>query len=116
MKAIITGGRNVHMSRDQLETLNEVHARWEFSEVVVGDASGIDREGALWARAQRIPVKIFAADWRAYGRAAGPKRNKAMLDYAGTDAICFVFFGGRGTANMRRQAERAGLPIIDISE
>ena len=48
----------------------------------------------------RIPVTEFKVEWKKYGRAAGPIRNKAMLDYIGKSGLLIAFPGCKGTANV----------------
>ena len=55
--------------------------------------------------------KRFPADWDKHGRAAGPIRNAQMARYA--DAVA-LFPGGRGTASMRRVAEKAGITVYEF--
>ncbi|MEM9912925.1 MAG: hypothetical protein AAF922_19365 [Pseudomonadota bacterium] len=49
------------------------------------------------------------------GRAAGPIRNKEMLDEGCPDLVV-AFPGGRGTANMVKQAQAAGVEVLDKRE
>lgn len=51
------------------------------------------------------------ADWKAHGKAAGPRRNQEMAD-AGAD-LCLAFWDGesRGTLDMIQRAVRAGIPV-----
>jgi len=82
MKTIIAGPR--HFA--QWETsifLIETRDDWRtISEVVRGNAPGVDTAGARWAWSRDIPVTQFRADWKQYGHAAGPIRNQAMAAYA----------------------------------
>jgi len=107
MKLIIAGGRDYRLTPKDIERLNALE---NITEVVSGGAPGADTEGENWAREQSIPVKVFKADWKKYGRGAGPKRNQAMADYA--DAVA-LFPGGKGTENMYKQAQKAGLVVYD---
>jgi len=107
MKLIIAGGRDYRLTPKDIERLNALE---NITEVVSGCAPGADTEGENWAREQSIPVKVFKADWKKYGRGAGPKRNQAMADYA--DAVA-LFPGGKGTENMYKQAQKAGLVVYD---
>ena len=64
-------------------------------------------------------VERFPADWVKHGKAAGPIRNKQMLDEGKPDlVIAFLAKDSRGTKNMIEQAEKAGVDvkIVDISE
>lgn len=54
------------------------------------------------------------ADWSLYGANAGPIRNKHMVSLGANYLIAFP--GGEGTANCRRLAKAAGIPVIDIPE
>ena len=50
------------------------------------------------------------AEWIKYGRAAGPRRNKQMAEYA--DALLAYWDGkSRGTKNMIELAKDKGLKI-----
>lgn len=97
--------------------------------LVHGGAPGADSVcGEWWADIHGRPVEVHPARWddpcdqdcRHGGRrpvlgmpdrcpAKGPRRNQEMVD-SGLDLL-IVFPGGRGTADMRRRAETAGVPI-----
>lgn len=109
MRVIICGGRDYKLTSDDWNTLYELNHRFKFSEVVVGGAQGADAGGKAWADFEEIPVKVFPADWKTYGRSAGPRRNEMMADYA--DAIV-IFPGGKGTADMRSRAMKRGLHVL----
>lgn len=105
MKTVIAGGRNYTLTKDDIMWLNTL----PISEVVSGGALGVDIGGEQWARTKGIPVRRFPADWATHGKAAGPIRNAQMAEYA--DAVV-LFPGGRGTANMRSEAKKAGLTFF----
>ena len=108
MKLIIAGGRNYRINGFDLVNLKKIDG---ITEVVNGGAAGADAEGKLWAERNGIPVKMFLADWKTYGKAAGPIRNKKMAEYA--DAVV-LFPGGRGTLSMKREAEKRCLIVYDF--
>lgn len=109
MKTIIAGGRDYEFKASDIEFLNGL--KNEISEIVCGGASGADSEGKKWAETNKISVKMFPADWKKFGRGAGPKRNKEMADYAD----CLILFsGGRGSANMLKTAQTKGLKIYNM--
>lgn len=57
-------------------------------------------------------VERHPADWERYGRGAGPRRNKEMVDLGADVCVAFPLPGSRGTRNCMTAAERAGIPVI----
>ena len=79
-------------------------------EIVSGGAKGADALGEEYAEERGYYIKRFPADWKAYGKKAGPMRNKAMAEYA--DALLAYWDGqSRGTKNMIEEAEARGLKV-----
>lgn len=83
-----------------------------------GGARGADRAIGRAARQLGWPVEVLAADWRRHGRAAGPIRNRELLELAISRAVALssaaapvsvlvvAFPGGAGTASLVQQARR----------
>lgn len=67
--------------------------------VVSGGARGADTLAAIIATALGHEVKIIRAEWKRYGRSAGPIRNRALLASYPV-SLLLAFPGGRGTADM----------------
>ena len=113
MKVIIAGSRHMEMGSFDLiqEAVNA--SGFQVDEVVCGMANGADILGMYWAKQKGIPVAKFPADWKQYGKAAGPIRNKQMLDYA-DGLIVFIWNGSRGSENMLRQTKKAGKPYYVV--
>lgn len=119
MRTIIAGCRKFD-DKDALEkvmcfvgSLCSLHyLPWYIQEVVCGEARGADSLGKQWAEQRDIPVKSFFADWKGEGKAAGPKRNERMGDYA----ECLVVFldpkKSRGSMHMLNYAKKIGLPCV----
>ena len=105
---IVAGGREYQLTQEDEMKLDALNVR----ELVSGAASGADRGGEAWASKRGIPIRQFPADWAKHGRGAGPKRNRQMAEYAQAVAL---FPGGKGTASMRREAERVGIEIFDFT-
>jgi hypothetical protein len=81
--------------------------------VVEGGAAGADRLAREWAQERAVPVETFPADWKRYGRAAGPRRNREMVE-AGADLVVGFSVAEpptSGTAGMLRLATDAGLRV-----
>jgi len=77
-------------------------------EIVSGGADGADKLGERYAAEKGLSVKLFPADWKQYGKAAGPLRNKQMAEYA--DALIAFWDGvSPGTKDMIEQATAKGL-------
>jgi hypothetical protein len=78
--------------------------------IIEGGATGADRLAWRWATSHGICVATVPALWSIHGPAAGPIRNAAMLALSPTLVIAFP--GGRGTANMIKQAEDANVRVL----
>lgn len=83
-------------------------------EIIQGGADGADRCARDWASGSGHRCRTFEADWKAYGKGAGPMRNQRMLDEGRPDLVV-AFPGGRGTADMMRRAKAAGARVIDAA-
>lgn len=79
-----------------------------------GGAPGADSLAGAWAEARGLEVEVYEADWEAYGRSAGPRRNADMLRLF-QPTLVVAFPGGRGTADMARRAEAAGVTVLRVS-
>lgn len=108
MKVIIAGSREI---TDASVVADAIAASgFEVTEVVSGTARGVDRLGEAWARARKIPIKPFPADWNQLGKAAGVLRNAEMAKYA--DALVAIWDGeSPGTKNMIDEATSRGLRV-----
>jgi len=84
--------------------------------VIHGCARGADSIAGMLAKQRGLEVLEFPAQWTKYGKAAGPIRNKQMLDEGKPDKV-YAFYANkkksRGTANMVKQAKAAGVPVIE---
>lgn len=110
MKVIIAGSRTINIFQPLMEAIDNFKRRTdqEITEVVSGNARGVDRLGEWWAVRNNIPIKNFPADWEKYGKSAGHIRNKAMADYA--DGLILVWDGdSKGSASMLNEAKRLDL-------
>ena len=120
MRVLIYGGRDFEAGPEAWRWLGE-HifnyqlADWEMDEIVVisGGARGADRFGENAAEHWNIELEIYPADWGTHGKAAGYIRNQQMLD-SGVD-VAVQFPGGRGTADMRRRLDKAGVKVYEFT-
>ena len=119
-RIIVAGGRDFTDYALLSETLDVILERYTLHEVqiVSGCCHGADALGEQYAREHGIPMVRFPADWQAYGKAAGPIRNRKMAEYAAESyGMLVAFWDGksRGTASMIRLAEKYGLRIKTIT-
>jgi hypothetical protein len=102
----VTGGRHYKDEAHVFEVLNEYTKRSLV--LILGDATGVDTFARTWAENNGIPHTIHYADWDKHGKAAGPLRNKRMLEQAN---MLLAFSGGKGTENCISQAKKAGIKV-----
>jgi hypothetical protein len=87
--------------------------------IIHGGARGADTLAGIFGKMFGLEVICFPAKWDEHGKAAGPIRNKQMLDEGKPDlVIAFLAPNSRGTKNMIEQAEKAGVPvkIVEIKD
>ena len=75
-----------------------------------GGCRGSDSLGERYASENGYRIEKHPADWKKYGRAAGPKRNEKMAmicDYV----IAFWDGKSRGTKSMLEYASKANKPV-----
>lgn len=110
-RVIVCGGRD-YVDRECLRrVLGELPRRPTL--IVEGGAEGADLMARRWAEAQGIKRVTVEADWRRYGKAAGPIRNREMLRKHRPHLVV-AFPGGRGTADMMQAARDAGVSVLDV--
>jgi len=89
------------------------------SVVIHGGAKGADYIAHEMAIKCGLGVEVYFADWKKDGKAAGPIRNQRMIDEGKPD-IVYAFFNNRkesrGTEDMIRRAEQAGIPVVVFEE
>lgn len=111
-RMIVAGGRDFSDEELLNTTLDALRAELGDIEIVSGHARGADQLAESYAKKHMIPLKTFPAEWRTYGRGAGPIRNQAMLAYImDGNPVVTVFWDGhsKGTKNMIDQARNAGV-------
>jgi predicted Rossmann fold nucleotide-binding protein DprA/Smf involved in DNA uptake len=99
MKTIIAGTRTFNDYELLKTKLTEFRLTHDITEVVSGGASGADRLGEKYSTEYNINLKIYPANWKKHGNAAGPIRNRQMAEYA-DQLIVFWDGSSKGTNNM----------------
>jgi hypothetical protein len=114
-RVIVCGGRSFYDYGMLEKYLDMLHAIHRFDLVIHGAARGADTMADNWAYSRHIDVQKYPAMWKQHGaKAAGPIRNRQMIDEGRPDLV-IAFQGGNGTANMRTQAHQRGLKVIDLA-
>ena len=122
MRVLVCGGRD-YQDRDavfrELDGLTgdvtDEHPLGTVTLTIIHGAcpTGADLWADEWADVNWSWTLAFPADWKQHGRAAGPIRNARMIAEGKPDLV-LAFPGGRGTADMIRKAEAAGIPVLRV--
>lgn len=119
-KVLICGSRDFKvttekMYKDMLETLDFLSAisneKLIADEIISGGADGPDKVAIEMAKEHNIKCSIFLPDWTSWGRAAGPIRNKEMVDKA---EIVIAYWDGesagtRSTIQITDKQDKLGM-------
>lgn len=115
MKVLVCGGRDYGDINYVVGVLDTIHTvEGPISAIIHGNAPGADTIAGAWAMSRDVEMEVFPAHWDLHGRAAGPIRNKQMLEEGGPDLVV-AFPGGRGTDNMVKLAGNAGVSVIHFA-
>ena len=115
VRVLVCGGRNYKNFYLVDEVLSSLHSSNGIQCIIQGGAKGADFLAAVWAEAEDIYCKEYMAQWKELGPSAGSIRNQQMLDEGKPDLVV-AFPGGKGTADMVRRAENAGVKVIKVED
>lgn len=105
MRVLVCGGRNYDDKAKLEAELDKLNPKL----VIHGGCSGADTLAEDWAWYAGVKTIVFAYEHR-FGKAGGPIRNAKMLELSRPDLV-LAFPGGKGTADMVRRAEQAGVQV-----
>jgi hypothetical protein len=115
-KVLVCGGRKYFdraRVRDVMLAIASEHADENTVLFIHGDAPGADTLCKLVATENGYHAAAVPALWRTFDKAAGAIRNGVMLAL-GPDLVV-AFPGGRGTADMVKQARNAGVFVVEVA-
>jgi hypothetical protein len=121
MRLLVCGSRTWTDQARLRQVLDQVVSEHDDGQVTVteGDARGADRLAGQLARERGWRLERYPADWTREGRAAGFRRNARMLREGRPDLVVAFTVGplaeSRGTADMVRRAQEAGVPVQVIT-
>ena len=114
-RILICGGRKCFDREFVCKVLDEIEHFFDPAFIVIeGECLGVDIMGKRWAQAKGRPTIGMEAGWDFYKKAAGSIRNKWMLDYGLPDLVVAIR-GGKGTADMVKQAKARGIDTYERS-
>lgn len=118
-KVVIAGSRQFNGYKFFYSQVDQClsRIRQEYELIILsGHCTGVDRMAERYAEENGFQVEVFPAEWDKYGKSAGPRRNKTMVE-AADFAIAFAG-GGNGTKSLISLAKAKGIPvkIINIQE
>lgn len=124
MRILVCGGRKYSDKERVREVLAEYHCIGLGDTLIHGGSGrardrdrpteGADKLAAEVAEELGWQIEEYKANWLRFGTAAGPIRNRAMIDRGKPDVV-IAFPGGRGTEDMVARAEKAGIPVRRIT-
>lgn len=120
LRILVCGGRKYNNRRgvyDYLDSVIEQHP------IVLGTGynprdkrfQGLDQLAYEWAVSRGVPGRCYPAHWGLFGRSAGPRRNRRMLEMFEAEVL-LAWPGNTGTANMMEIAGDAGVLVIQPPE
>ena len=97
-KVIIAGGRDFNDYELLKKKCDYYLSNLDTDEIIIvsGAARGADSLGEKYANEKNYKIDSHPADWNKYGKSAGYRRNKEMVDIASA-AICFWDGKSKGT-------------------
>lgn len=114
MRVLICGDRGWTDYSLILSVLSAIHTATPVEVVIEGEANGADKLGRRAAEQLGIPVLPFPADWKQFGRAAGPIRNRQQ-HREGKPTLVLAFHSdlanSKGTKDMVEVARAAGTEV-----
>lgn len=120
-RLLVTGDRNWTESLylfDVLSNLRNDNPSAPVELVIEGGARGADQFAGIWAILGDVPLIVCPADWDRYHKAAGPIRNKLMLDL-GKPNLVIGFHSNiqqsKGTAHMLHISKLRGIRTLLFS-
>ncbi len=114
IKVVIAGCRhysNYEEAKSFIEeNLNDILLSRNSVIILSGGCKGADALGERYASEKNLQIEKHIARWNLYGRAAGPKRNKEMVDNCDR-IICFWNGLSKGTKDTINYAKKANKDI-----
>ena len=113
MKLAIVGSRTFN-DYALLDASIKKHFKIEEIELIVsGGAVGADSLGFLFRKKNAIPALIYWPNWEKYGKSAGMRRNRQIVEAADVVLACWDGVSA-GTKNSIDLAKNSGKTVIVV--
>lgn len=123
-RILITGSRAWIMEPIIYEALYERLAQHGRITIIQGDCDGADLMAKSWAREQilqgmhmgvaHVRLESYPALWDDFDKAAGPIRNKYMVQLGADECLAFPLPQSRGTIGCMKLAQAEGIPVTNL--
>jgi hypothetical protein len=110
MRVVVTGSRYWLDEKTMRAVLDDLLDK-DYTVLIHGGAQGADTMAGRIAREMGHHVEVVRAEWSRFGSAAGPLRNRVMLDRGADLVIAFPRRSSVGTWDCVREAERRGIKV-----
>ncbi len=111
MRVAVVGSR-FYTDYDYMKaSLDAIGGADKINVIISGGARGADSLGERYARENGIEFVLFAADWNKHGKAAGPIRNKQLIE-EGKPELVVAFNPGKGTKDTISRAEQNNIEVV----
>jgi len=121
IRLLVCGSRTLEDKQQYIfATLDKLVGHNQIDVLICGMAKGVDIISYFWAKERGINIIECPADWKKYGKAAGPIRNQQMLDEEKpTHVIAFQDCrvnpnGSNGTNHMIRISKAKNVPVKTV--
>ena len=118
MRVLVTGDRHWDDRGIVTQVIKDLLREYWLTTIIEGEAPGADLISRKIALSMGVDVTAFPANWTKYGKAAGPIRNKRMIEEGEPDLVVAFhdnLMQSKGTRNMVELAHREGLPVIHFT-
>ena len=116
-RVLICGGKDFADEKTFNETLDSLIDK-DNTILVSGHAKGADSLAEKYAENNGIEIKVFPPEWSKYQKAAGPIRNRQMLDYISEteENLVIAFWDGhsKGTKHTVETAGKMGIETVIV--
>ena len=123
MRILITGSRDWNSIADVfrlIETMVQIYNPSEVTIVHGAAPSGADYMAHQWVEvaSEIMPYTIIEeahpASWEEFGKAAGPIRNREMVDLGADLCLAFIRNNSKGATMTAKFAEEAGIKLYIV--